>query len=254
MNTGDLTTLALERAALAAWPAADVVDVDGWKLRAMHGITRRANSAWTAQAHGTLSLGERLRRTEAFYAERRQDCIVHVTPLSPPELDSELEQRGYAIDAPVSVQTAALNKLLTEPMLPAGARVERTWFDAWWEVSVRRGRYAAVPDHFGGLLQRLGDRALYAVAELQGETAAVGLGVVDGEWLGVFGMHTLPLQRRRGLGSRVIRALAHSARDLGVTKAYLQVERDNVGALALYRHLGFVEHYSTHYRLATVPS
>ena len=37
----------LEHLAFAAWPAEEVVAVEGWRLRAMRGVTRRANSVFT---------------------------------------------------------------------------------------------------------------------------------------------------------------------------------------------------------------
>ena len=45
---------------------------------------------------------------------------------------------------------------------------------------------------------RLGDRAGYALVRSNAETVAVGLGVSDGPWLGIFAMTTVPEARRRG--------------------------------------------------------
>jgi ribosomal protein S18 acetylase RimI-like enzyme len=112
-----------------------------------------------------------------------------------------------------------------------------------------RGRYAGVQAHYRGLLQRIGERALYALATIGGEPAAVGLGVVHAEWVGIFGMHTLAHHRRCGLGTSVILALARAACDDGAIHAYLQVERDNAAALAFYQRLGFSEQHGTHYRV-----
>jgi ribosomal protein S18 acetylase RimI-like enzyme len=238
---------AIERAALEAWPAAEVHELDGWRLRAMAGVTRRANSAWTAETGCLLDLDARIAQVEAFYVARGQASIVHLSPCSPSQLDSELERRGYAVDAPVSVQTADLSSLVSEP--ENTVRVERECFDAWWELSAMRGRYADAQAPYRGLLQRLGEGALYALATIGGEPAAVGLGVVHGEWVGVFGMHTLEHHRRRGLGTSVLHALARAALDDGAIHAYLQVERDNAAAQALYQRLGFAEHHGTHYRV-----
>jgi GNAT superfamily N-acetyltransferase len=242
--------LELERTAFDAWPAAEVEELDGWRLRAMAGVTRRANSAWTGETRDPLDLDARIGRLEAFYARRGQPSIVHVTPCSPPELDDELERRGYAFDAPVSVQIAELARVGRKP--ESTVRVERTCFDAWWDLSARRGRYADVQDQYWGLLQRLGGCARYAMATVDGEPAAVGLGVVQGEWVGVFGMYTLAPYRRGGLGTAVIQALCRTALDEGCLRAYLQVERDNAAAQTLYRRLGFAEHHGTHYRVKLV--
>jgi GNAT superfamily N-acetyltransferase len=255
----DSGILTLERAALAAWPAAEALDLDGWKLRAMHGVTRRANSVWTGETLGRLVQSERIERAERFYAERNQPCIVHLSPLSPPELDSELAARGYVVDAPVSICIADLDAVLErEPLLRnavgVSTRVESSCWDSWFELSARRGRYAAVEDHYRGLLDRIGTQALFASTEITGEPTSVALGVVDGDWLGIFGMLTLSAWRRRGLADAVLRALAHAARARGARRAYLQVEHDNLAAASLYSRLGFVESHGTHYRVLDLRS
>ncbi|MCB0963561.1 MAG: GNAT family N-acetyltransferase, partial [Acidimicrobiales bacterium] len=94
----------------------------------------------------------------------------------------------------------------------------------------------------------VGDRALAATATLDGAVAGVGYGVVDGAWLGIFGMATGPAHRRRGVARAVLGALVAAGRDAGATRAYLQVETDNVAAHALYAGLGFALHHRYHYR------
>ena len=55
---GSMGTLAiepiikLERLAMHAWPAVEVVELDGWLLRYAAGITRRANSVWPNEMRG----------------------------------------------------------------------------------------------------------------------------------------------------------------------------------------------------------
>src|SRR4051812_40855366 len=99
--------LEIEEHALAAWPAAEVEAFDGWQLRAMSGVSRRANSAWTGQATGARSTEARIAHVEAFYAARSLAPSFQVGAHSEPaELDAALAQRGYVVDAPVSVQVA----------------------------------------------------------------------------------------------------------------------------------------------------
>ena len=44
--------------------------------------------------------------------------------------------------------------------------------------------------------------------------------------------------------------LARKALDEGASAAYLQVERDNEAARALYDGMGFADHHAYHYRTA----
>jgi len=67
--------------------------------------------------------------------------------------------------------------------------------------------------------------------------------------LGVFSMLTLPSGRRRGAAQAVLAALAARAVAEGIDRMYLQVERDNAPALALYARASFREAYGYHYRV-----
>ena len=238
----------LERCAFDAWPAEEVEALSGWRLRAMRGVSRRANSVWTFEGALDGSLEERIERVEAWYAARGLAPTFQVTKRSRPEgLDALLAQRGYAVDAPVSIQVAR-----TDDVLARGgdsALVERTCVPEWFEISAHRGRFAKVAGTYRGLLDRIGSSGRFALARIDGQPAAVGLGVVSARWMGVFSMLTLPSARRRGAAGAVLRGLAATAREEGIDALYLQVERDNAAAIALYAAASFRELYGYHYRV-----
>jgi GNAT superfamily N-acetyltransferase len=244
--------LDVERCALAAWPAEHVEELAGWQLRAMSGVTRRANSVWACEASGELSIDERVERAEHFYEARGLPALFHISPASQPlGLDRALERRGYVIDAPVSVQVAAPSEVCQRAKPSGAARIElaRAPTEPWLEVSARKGRYAADEAVYRRLLHRLGASAHYALARVAGVPAAVALGTVRGDWFGVCSMLTLPGQRRTGLARALLSTLAGRALELGCHSLYLQVELENTAALALYEGLGFQNLYRTHYRL-----
>lgn len=56
-----------------------------------------------------------------------------------------------------------------------------------------------------------------------------------------------PAHRREGLATAVMAALARRALEEGASAAWLQVEADNAGALALYDGLGFSTHHMYHH-------
>jgi len=234
----------LEAVAFDAWPAAEVVELEGWKLRATGGVTRRGNSVWTSAPLAFTD--EHIARVEAFYRSRGLPPRFHVSELSPPGLDENLAARGYAVEAATAIYV--LDRLEGSRDQTHCVRVERGLFEEWFELSGRRGRFAATEQTYRALLERIGERAIYVLAELDGAAAAVGLGVAASPWLGIFSMLTLPSARRQGLGRAVIGALLASGFELGCRRAYLQVERDNLASLALYRQSGFRELYGCHYR------
>jgi ribosomal protein S18 acetylase RimI-like enzyme len=135
----------------------------------------------------------------------------------------------------------------------AQGRVGRDVFETWFEVSGTGGRFRGVEPIYRGLLARLRGRGLYALAEGEGAPAAVVLGVLDGEHCGIFSMLTLPAYRGRGFGKMALAALARAASARGARHFYLQVERDNLAAIAFYAKLGFEERYGYSYRLRAAP-
>ena len=240
----------IERCAFAAWPAEEVTDLDGWRLRAMRGVSRRANSVWTSEGPGEGSVNERIECAEAWYLSKDLTPTFQLTRRAVPGgLDTALERRGYRIDAPVSIQVARA-RTVVRGQTEAAVQVSRELSDDWFEISAHRGRFARVADVYRGLLARIGSRARYALVRVDGEPAAVGLGVIDERWMGIFSMLTLSSHRRRGAGRAILTGLAGAALECGVEDLYLQVERDNSGAAALYAAASFRELYGYHYRTA----
>jgi ribosomal protein S18 acetylase RimI-like enzyme len=101
-----------------------------------------------------------------------------------------------------------------------------------------------------GILERIRPSTGYALLQLEDQTAAIGFGVLEAGWLGIFGMATHPHFRRRGAATAVLRWLAQWGEEQGATHAYLQVMEENTAALALYARLGFETLYHYHYRAA----
>ena len=242
--------LEIEEAAFQAWPADEVMELCGWRLRFMHGVTHRGNAVWPNAWRDGPPLGERIDAVERFSTARGIPPTFQLTSAAcPEELDSALAARGYLIEAPVTVMTRKLSESF--PLVDRGgqATVGSKPDPDWLAVAVDRGRYAGVGDVFLRLLERLGDRAGYALARSNGEPVAVGLGVADGPWLGIFGMLTVPGARRRGAASAVLRALSAWGTERGATRAYLQVEKANEGARKLYEAAGFSPSYEYWYRV-----
>ena len=109
--------------------------------------------------------------------------------------------------------------------------------------------YGAAPAAFLALLARIRPAAGFATVEHNGETAAIGMAVADGEWVGLFEIGTLPGERRRGLATVVVARLLEWGKEKGARAAYLQVMEANAPARALYTRLGFTEAYRYWYRV-----
>ena len=243
--------------AAGAWPAGRVEELDGWRLRANQGVTRRANSVLANVSGDRLPLAEKLARVEAFYARERLPARYQLCPASlPAGLDDALAARGYRAVARTAVQVAPLTAVLAGT--PCGqadqVRMAGRLEDAWFATYCRADGFSG-PDAAGreDILRRIARPTGYASLELNGDLAAVGLAVAEENWLGLFCMATLPEFRRRGAATAVLYALARWGERQGATGAYLQVMDDNAAARGLYARAGFTALYSYHYREAPAP-
>ncbi|MDT3445550.1 MULTISPECIES: GNAT family N-acetyltransferase [unclassified Pseudofrankia] len=266
------TTGFADRAALAAhlevlafrgWPALRTQTLDGWVLRDSAGATRRGNSVWTCGdvADAAAAIAE----AERFYARAGRPSTFQLTPVSRPEgLGVALDTAGYDDDSgPTDVCVADLAVLIagvagiaeyaagrTRP----GTAV-RTWQDdapdeSWLDVGAAGGMSMFGPYRPASvaILSQITLPVVYVTAALDGRPVGVGRGVVDGEWLGIYSMATLPAARGRGAATAVLAALARWSAALGARRAYLQVEERSAAARRLYAALGFLPVYRYTYR------
>jgi len=245
----------LETMAAKAWPAAKNEVVDGWQLRAAEGVTRRANSVWPNAAQNELALEEKLARAETFYEAHNLPPRYQISPaMQPVHLDDLLAAQGYRQVARTAVQINALTEILrnTAPLRsqPSFVMEVTEEFDADWFVTFNAVEHAddASNPVRQAILQRIAQPVGFAHLRIDDEPAAVGLGVIEDEWVGIFCMATQSQFRRRGAASAVLRTLGIWAQMYGAERAYLQVMVENVGAQALYTRIGFTTVYHYHYR------
>ncbi len=231
----------LEPVARAAFPASVEHRLGDWVLRWDGTLpNRRVNSAWDLGDPG-MAEADAVSFVQAWYLDRGRRPMIKTTPGSPTDT--------LCAHWPAEAATDVLTRPV-EPgdhtgvtFLPREDLV--TWCRAF--VSVRD----LEPERAVGLeaaYRNLPQLAL-AVAFERSSPAAVGLGVLDHPWIGLFDIATASGAHRRGLGSRVTEALVGWGFERGATHAYLQVEESNGAAGNLYRGLGFARSYGYHYRV-----
>ncbi|WP_036665721.1 GNAT family N-acetyltransferase [Paludibacterium yongneupense] len=236
----------LERAALAALPARESHELDGWLLRLSGGGPKRANAAYPIGVPQT-PLDERLRLAGALFAAQGSALTVRLTGLEHEAgLDAGLAARGFErLDpswvlwrdvAGVAAPACGLLLLEREDWLARRALLADDTAD-------RLAIHAA-------LLRRLPGPAVWGALVRDGDIAALGLAVPDGEWVGVFDLVTAPAARRQGCARALLSGLLQAGREFGARHAYLQCIAANAPAMALYRALGFGAAYRYWYRRA----
>ncbi|WP_405882283.1 GNAT family N-acetyltransferase [Streptomyces sp. NBC_01136] len=246
--------------AARAWQPVESERLGEWELRAASGFTRRANSVLPLGDPG-VPLDEALTYVRDWYAAR--DLPAYVQTATGAEgtqelLCAELEARGWASEVSAELWIGALAPLADReaPEVPGVPGVPEVVLsrsaDAAWLGRYQRKGLSEVALHVLGS----GPSVWFATMPgAEGEPpAAIGRCVVDGRWAGFAAVEVDPAQRRRGLATAVMAALARRALDEGASAAWLQVETDNAGARALYAGMGFAAHHAYHhYRAPQAP-
>jgi len=212
-------------------------------LRFTDGFTRRANSACVGAC--VTDLGGLIARTEREYRSRGLGPGFRLTPLSPPAFERLLGERGYVVETvavvmvadrlhdsavPTTLAAIALASVLDEDWLQAFKAVERNW--------------SAEQDPGARWVLGSGESPRrFACARVDGAAVATGYARLEGDWLYVACVGTLPGHRRRGLARAISERLLIWGAAGGARRAVLQVEMKNAAAQGLYAQLGFAPRY-----------
>lgn len=246
MNPNEINEL--ELIAHNAWFAQERMRLGGWLLRADHGITRRANSVLPLGPPG-LDLSTAIDFAIEFYSSRDLIPRFQVTEASlPSELDKILEEKGFRKVFLVEVWTSEISSLLKlQPSYDIEYldALSKEWVDTYLQASMYDPSTMNVRK---GILERTDQPRVYVQARSDDSVDAVGFGVVEGNWLGVFNIGTRPDKRRSGAALSINHALGLWADKQGAKKVYLQVETNNSIAKNLYAKLGFSHAYTYWYR------
>jgi GNAT superfamily N-acetyltransferase len=218
----------------ATWPAAGVVQIDGWTIREGQGGGQRVSAA---SGSGDIAQAEAAMRAlgqpPLFMIRGGDDA-----------LDTALAAQRYVRHDPVIIYAAKVATLTNPapspmsafPVWPPLAIAVALWDDAGIDAGRR-----AVMDRVSGpktsILGRIADRAagVAFVACHQGVAMLHALEVV-------------PNLRRQGLAAKIMRIAAIWAQDQGADTFCVAVAAANAPACALYEGLGMdvIGHY--HYR------
>ena len=239
----------LARVSARAWPPVESERLGEWELRAAGGFTRRANSVLPLGDPG-MPLDDALTAVHGWYAARGLPAYVQTATGAEGAqelLCAELERRGWVREVTAELWTGPLAPVADRGGEPSGVVLSREADEAWLARYRRKGVGEVA-------LRVLGSGPSVWFASVPGGTddapAVIGRCVVDGRWAGFAAVEVDPAQRRRGLATAVMAALARQALDEGASAAWLQVEEDNAGARAMYRHLGFAAHHAYHHHRA----
>jgi ribosomal protein S18 acetylase RimI-like enzyme len=236
----------LARVSAHAWRPVESERLGEWELRAASGFTRRANSVLPLGDPG-LPLDGALDVVRRWYGDRGLPAYVQTATGAEGTqelLCAELERRGWVREVTAELWIGAPAPVADLAEAEAGGVVLAREADEAWLARYQRKGVGEV-----ALKVLTGGPSVW-FASVPGEgaaPAAIGRCVVDGRWAGFAAVEVDPEQRRRGLATVVMAALARRALEEGASAAWLQVEADNAGARALYAGMGFGAHHAYHH-------
>ncbi|MFN3743557.1 MAG: GNAT family N-acetyltransferase [Hyphomicrobiaceae bacterium] len=236
--------LAIELAAVRAWPAGETREVDGWLWRYSGGGSQRANSVSALHYRGR-DVEHAIDEIERLYAERGAPVRFQVGfPISEPlDLDARLAARGYVIHDPVTTLVKPVEAVPLPADVTLGDAPSQGWMAVYLSnISADRRPFAAA------ILTRVPAPRVFAEVRRQGETIATALGVLHDGAVIAECVGTAAAARRQGAASAVMQAVEAWAAELGARTIGLQAVTTNMPAQGLYAALGYTAAGTYHYR------
>ena len=172
-----------------------------------------------------------------------------MTPITPPELITELDRRTYGHQDGALVMGRSLRPHATATAPSGDSPLEDVPDDDWWEVFGADEDRPVDRERLDQLWGASGLRIVYPVRRVGIRPVAVGMGVLDGARLAIFNMRTLRDERGHGHALALVSEMLRWADASGCTFAYLQVTADNGPARSLYHRAGFDTIYEYRYRI-----
>ena len=202
----------IEELAANAWPSEIEQLLEGWRIRYTRGITRRGNSVHPLRHYGQMSLEEKLEQVEDFYRRWGEPpCFQMTDAAQPQDLIEALAARGYQDDFHTQVRRASLAdvfaKTKSNPAFKLILEEELTtsWMDGYFGFA-GYGQFSGEVRQ--GILSRIGPRRAFIELEMGSKLTAVGLGVLERGWVGIFCMVTGEDHRRQGAASHILHTIA----------------------------------------------
>ncbi|MNZ38773.1 ribosomal-protein-alanine N-acetyltransferase [compost metagenome] len=239
----------LDELAANAWPPKERIDIGLWRLRALNGVTTRANSVL---ANGAYPTADWLEEIEDFYRKRSIKPCFQVSPASPIDLDKKLAASGYRVSMNCCMMAAPCQSVLDTVIPNKTLEFEydlapsEQWMDAFLLMEgfkeERRSSYESI---FSSIPY---PKAFITIWK-DGKQAGLGTAVVEQGWCGISNIVVDSSHRRQGVAAQIFRVLTEWAMDHGAGHLYLQVVESNEIALSLYQKLGFTIVSRYHYRI-----
>ncbi|MEC1548788.1 GNAT family N-acetyltransferase [Bacillus rugosus] len=239
----------IERLAAVSWPSYIQKRMGQWLLRANFGVTKRANSVWTS---AVTPKGDYQQAAEHFYKNLGLPVCFHISNASPNGLDDALADSGYEKADECFQMTALCRDIMshTDDNSRFTYKREQEPSSVWIDDFIRLEGFS--PERHRGytnIFERMPPcKAFFTMYDQESLTAVGTASVIDG-YGGLSNIVVAKQHRGKGAGTQIIRALTEWAINNGAKYMYLQVLKENLAAISLYKKNGFSTISEHHYRI-----
>jgi N-acetylglutamate synthase len=238
---------AIEQAAVAAWPALETANIDGWLWRYSGGGSQRANSVSPLLFRGT-DVERAIATAEARYRARGAAPMFQICDVNaPPDLDQRLQRLGYRLQEVCTCLAKRISPA-ADGSIDADVDVAETPSQAWLSVycaGITLSRRGLAPKILAGVPA---SRAFLLLRD-KGEPIATALCVVAHGVAIAECVSTRADRRRNGAASCIMQALEAWGARHGASIAALQAVAANAPAQGLYAKLAYARVGGYHYRV-----
>lgn len=229
----------LEELAAQACPARTRTHSDGWVLNKDEWNACRGNHIRIAEP-SLVPVGEKILECEKRYREENKPCRFRLTDCNRP-FEALLKGWEYRLEKTVDCMTLERIPMLFPSVRTRVVESVAEWLSAFRALSGEKG----LPRSHA-LIE---GRPVYITLNEGGNVIASGMGVVQGEYVGIYDIFVDEKFRRKGFGRAVCERILFEGKKLGAGKAYLHAESGNFAAISLYKKLGFEKAYEYRYRV-----
>ena len=232
----------LEKIAQQNWMPETIQEIGSWQLRSNRGFSFRANSTLPLGGKGFgapgIELNQAISKVIDFYKDLNQPAIFQILPSIHQELERSIKALGFRSKGEVRFETMRINSPLIYDLKDVQL-LTSDYPTADWFALHEDGEIAAE------LMLRTPSKYLHLFE--QSELVATARAAFTEDWAGISRVRVRPDKQNQGLGKKIMMATLNEIKNNGLENAFLQVESENVNALAIYHSLGFSLHHYLNY-------
>ena len=232
----------LEKIAQQNWMPEKIEEIGQWQLRSNSGFSYRANSTLPLGGKGFgdpgIELNQAISKVIDFYKELKQPAIFQILPSIHQELERSITGLGFRSKGEVRFETMRINSPsiydLKDVQLLTSDYPTADWFALHEDGEIAAELMLRTPSKYLHLFE-------------QSELVATARAAFTEDWAGISRVRVRGDKQSQGLGRKIMLATLNEITNNGLENVFLQVESENLNALAIYHSLGFSLHHYLNY-------